>query len=132
MTLAVKPPAADPNKLTTYSIVSDELPMADVQASITLPEVMFESKTPSGNTVKIGFVIYQNNKFFQPDIPDSFENNRNTSSVMSRVVSSSIQYMTFENLSKPVELVFEPPLKMDEDSKEAVCVFWDFSTIGKD
>ena len=131
MSLAVKPPSADPNKLTPDSMVSDELPMADVQTSITLPEVMFESKTPSGKTVKIGFVIYQNDKFFQPVIPDDVDSDLDASSVMSRVVSSSVQDMTFDNLTKPVELVFEPAVKVDEDSGEPVCVFWDFTAMGK-
>ena len=40
MSLAVKPPAADPNKLSPDSMVNKELPMADVQTSIKLPEVM--------------------------------------------------------------------------------------------
>lgn len=131
MTFAVKPPAADPNKLTSDDMVSDELPMADVQTSITLPEVMFVNKTSSNKAVKIGFVIYQNDKFFQPVIPDDVESDLGASSVMSRVVSSSVQGMTFDNLSKPVELGFEPTLKIDEDSGEPVCVFWDFNAMGK-
>ena len=131
MSLVVKPPAADPNKLTPDSMVSEELPMADVQTSITLPEVMFEGNVPSGKEVKIGFVIYQNDKFFQPLIPDDVESDNGASSVMSRVVSSSVQDMTFDNLSKPVELVFEPVDKEDADSGEAVCVFWDFNAMGK-
>ena len=113
-------------------MVSDELPMADVQTSITLPEVMFEKETPSGKTVKIGFVIYQNDKFFQPVIPEEEENEQEPSSVMSRVISSSVQDMAFDNLSKPVELVFEPALEVDEESGEPVCVFWDFNAMGKD
>ena len=131
MSLAVKSPTADPNKLTPDSMAGDELPMADVQTSITLPEVMFENQTPSGNAVKIGFVIYQNDKFFQPIIPDEEGSGQGTSSVMSRVISSSVQDMTFENLTKPVELVFEPALDVDEDSGESACVFWDFSAMGK-
>lgn len=131
MSLAVKSPTADPNKLTSDSMVSDELPMADVQTSITLPEVMFEKETPSGKTVKIGFVIYQNDKFFQPVVPDEEESEQEPSSVMSRVISSSVQEMTFDNLSKPLELVFEPALEVDLESGESVCVFWDFSAMGK-
>lgn len=112
-------------------MVNDELPMADVQTSITLPEVMFEKNTPSGNAVKIGFVIYQNDKFFQPVIPDDEESEQEAASVMSRVISSSVQEMTFDNLTKPVELVFEPAVELDMDSGEFVCVFWDFSAMGK-
>lgn len=131
MSLAVKSPTADPNKLTSDSMVSDELPMADVQTSITLPEVIFEKETPSGKTVKIGFVIYQNDKFFQPVVPDEEESEQEPSSVMSRVISSSVQEMTFDNLSKPLELVFEPAFEVDLESGESVCVFWDFSAMGK-
>lgn len=131
MSLAVESSTADPNKLTPDSMVSDELPMADVQTSITLPEVMFEKETPSGKTVKIGFVIYQNDKFFQPVIPDEEESEQESTSVMSRIISSSVQDMAFDNLSKPVELVFEPALELDEKSGESVCVFWDFSAMGK-
>lgn len=129
MSLTVKSPAADPNKLTPDSMVNDELPMADVQTSITLPEVMFDKKTPPGKAVKIGFVIYQNDKFFQPVIPDDEENEQETPPVMSRVISSSVQDMTFDNLTKPVQLVFEPAAEVDMDSGE--CVFWDFSAMGK-
>ena len=131
MSLAVKPPTADSNKLTPDSMVNDELPMADVQTSITLPEVMFEKNTPSGKAVKIGFVIYQNDKFFQPVIPDDDDNEQEAASVMSRVISSSVQDMSFDNLTKPVELVFEPASEADIDSGESVCVFWDFSAMGK-
>ena len=131
MSLAVKSPTADPNKLTPDSMVSDELPMADVQTSITLPEVMFEKETPSGKTVKIGFVVYQNDKFFQPAIQDEEEREQESTSVMCRVISSSVQDMMFHNLSKPVELVFEPALELDEESGQSVCVFWDFSALGK-
>ena len=130
MSLAVKSPTADPNKLKSDSMVSDELPMADVQTSITLPEVMFEKESPP-KTVKIGFVIYQNDKFFQPVVPDEVESEEESTSVMSRVISSSVQEMTFDNLSKPVELVFEPALEVDVESGEPVCVFWDFSAMGK-
>jgi len=131
MSLAVKSHTADPNKLTSDSMVSDDLPMADVQTSITLPEVMFEKESPPGKTVKIGFVIYQNDKFFQPLVPDEEEIEQESTSVMSRVISSSVQEMTFDNLSKPVELVFEPALEVDEESGQSVCVFWDFSAMGK-
>ena len=131
MSLAVKSSSADPNKLTPDSMVSDKLPMGDVQTSITLPEVMFEKDTPSEKTVKIGFVIYQNDKFFQPVIPDEEESEQELASVMSRVISSSVQDMKFNNLSKPVELVFEPAIEVDEESGKSVCVFWDFSAMGK-
>ncbi|XP_078355587.1 adhesion G-protein coupled receptor G6-like [Oculina patagonica] len=131
MSLAIKPPAADPDKLTRDSMVNDELPMADVQTSITLPEVMFEKNTPAGNAVKIGFVIYQNDKFFQPVIPDDEESDQKAPSIMSRVISSSVQDMAFDNLTKPVELVFEPAVhEVKMDSAEFVCVFWDFSAMG--
>lgn len=131
MTLAVKPRAANRNKLTPDSMVEDKIPVAHVQTSITLPEIMFEGKSLTGRAVKIGFVIYQNDKFFQPVTPDDIENERGGSLVMSRVVSSSVQDMTFDNLSEPVELVFEPALKLDEDSGDSVCVFWDFNALGK-
>ena len=131
MSLAVKSSTADPNKLTPDSMVSGKLPMAGVQTSITLPEVMFEKESPSERTVKIGFVIYQNDKFFQPVIPDEEESEQELASVMSRVISSSVQDMKFNNLSKPVELVFEPAIEVDEESGKSVCVFWDFSAMGK-
>jgi len=42
-----------------------------------------------------------------------------------------VQDMKFNNLSKPVELVFEPAIEVDEESGKSVCVFWDFSAMGK-
>ncbi|XP_068758664.1 LOW QUALITY PROTEIN: adhesion G-protein coupled receptor G6-like [Montipora capricornis] len=130
MTLAIKQPAADPENLTPNSMAIDEIPMDDVQTSITLPEVMFEGKDPIGKSVKIGFVVYQNDKFFQPVVPVNVESKREASSFMSRIMSSSVRDMTFDNLLKPVELVFEPAQKMDENGMKAVCVFWDFEAIG--
>ena len=131
MSLAVKPPTADPNKLTSENMVNDELPMADVQTSITLPEVIFENKAPSGKAVKIGFVIYQNDKFFQPVLPVNEESGQENSSIVSRVISSSVKDMTIENLTKPVELVFEPAVEVDTTNGESVCVFWDFDAMGE-
>lgn len=131
MSLAVKPPTADPNKLTSENMVNDELPMADVQTSITLPEVIFENKAPSGKAVKIGFVIYQNDKFFQPVLPVDEESGQENSSIVSRVISSSVKDMTIENLTKPVELVFEPAVEVDTTNGESVCVFWDFDAMGE-
>ena len=131
MSLAVKPPAADPNKLSPDSMVNKELPMADVQTSIKLPEVMFENQDPSVKRVKIGFVIYQNDKFFQSVIPDDIQTDAKPFSVMSRIISSSVQGMTFDNLTKPVELVFEPTINFDEDGGETVCSFWDFNAMRK-
>ena len=131
MSLAVKPPTADPNKLTSDNMVNDELPMADVQTSITLPEVIFENKAPSGKAVKIGFVIYQNDKFFQPVLPVDEESGQENSSIVSRVISSSVKDMTIENLTKPVELVFEPAVEVDTTNGESVCVFWDFDAMGE-
>lgn len=131
MSLAVKPPTADPNKLTSDNMVNDELPMADVQTSITLPEVIFENKAPSDKAVKIGFVIYQNDKFFQPVLPVDEESGQENSSIVSRVISSSVKDMTIENLTKPVELVFEPAVEVDTTNGESVCVFWDFDAMGE-
>lgn len=130
MSLAVKPPVADADKLTSDSMVSDELPMADVQTSISLPEVIFESKAPSGKAVKIGFVIYQNDKFFQPVLPVDEESGQENSSLVSRVISSSVKDMTIENLTRPVELVFEPAVEIDTTNGESLCVFWDFDAMG--
>lgn len=131
MSLAVKPPAADPDKLSPDSMVNIELPMADVQTSIKLPEVMFDNQDPSVKRVKIGFVIYQNDKFFQSVIPDDVQTDPKPFSVMSRIISSSVQGMTFDNLTKPVELVFEPTSNFDEDGGETVCSFWDFNAMRK-
>ena len=131
MSLAVKPPTADPNKLTSDNMVNDELPMADVQTSITLPEVIFENKAPSGKAVKIGFVIYQNDKFFQPVLPVDEESGQENYSIVSRVISSSVKDTTIENLTKPVELVFEPAVEVDTTNGESVCVFWDFDAMGE-
>ena len=131
MSLAVKPPTADPNKLTSENMVNDELPMADVQTSITLPEVIFENKAPSGKAVQIGFVIYQNDKFFQPVLPVDEESGLENTSIVSRVISSSVKDMTIENLTKPVELVFEPAVEVDTTNGESVCAFWDFDAMGK-
>lgn len=46
------------------SMVIDEILMDDVQILIILLEVMFEGKDFIGKLVKIGFVVYQNDKFF--------------------------------------------------------------------
>lgn len=131
MTLAVKQSAVDPEHLNRNSMVTEKLPVADIQTSIALPEDMFEGQDPSTKAVKIGFVIYQNDKFFQPVIPVDDENDRESSSFMSRIVSSSVRNMNFDNLSKPVELVFEPAQELDLEDMKAVCVFWDFSSMGK-
>lgn len=39
--------------------------------------------------------------------------------------------MVFDNFSKFVEFVFEFVFELDEKSGEFVCVFWDFSVMGK-
>ena len=131
MSLSVKPPTADRNTLTRDSMVNKELPMADVQTSIKLPQVMFKDQAYAMKKVKIGFVIYQNDKFFQPVIPEDVETDANVVSVWSRIISSSVQGMTFENLTEPVELIFEPLSQKDADGGETVCSFWDFSAMGE-
>ena len=129
LSLAVQTPTADPNKLTADSMVNEELPPKEVQTSITLPEALFQNKTPSNDAVKVGFVIYQNDIFFQPAVSDEEESI--PSSVISKVGSSSVQDLTFQNLTQPVELVFQPAINVDESSGNAVCVFWDFDALGK-
>ena len=100
----------------------------DVEVSVSLPSNLFEGVAiGNSDTASVGFVIYQNSKFFQPAKDEDEE--KTSSFVNSRVISASVQGVKVENLSKPLELVFRP---LDTEARgTAAGAFWDLLAAGK-
>ena len=87
------------------------------RTSIQLPQTLMSNTEK--NSVRVGFIYFANNKFFQEIINQE----QNASTPSQQVLSSSVYDMDTSSLSQPVVLRFSKP-KQRGMSLNSSCVFW--------
>lgn len=109
----------------TFGVSKDGLPISTsepTKTSIKLPSSVL--RNTKRDSVRVGFISYANNKFFQPHQMQQ-SNQSEQSQPSQQVLSSSVFNTNTSNLLEPVVLRFPKPEQEDkEQTLNSSCVFW--------
>nr|XP_020447764.1 adhesion G-protein coupled receptor G7 [Monopterus albus] len=106
----------------TSTIVVGSGSIADALMYVRFPPVSEEavSSRQQPSDVSLGFVLYQNNRFFRSRL-------YRTSRATVRVLSASIEGRERSAVPQHVEMLFRPTVPSAASLHDFACVFWDYS-----